>query len=68
MAVYKEKGFYHWYCGNVDNTVGCFHADFEGRCEAQSRKPGFKTEGKAKDSYARHLKKCPLARYAPRPL
>lgn len=55
----SRKIKYAWWCGAQDNTVGCFHADFDGRCDAKSRRPFYVREN-AEKALKRHQEKCRL--------
>lgn len=53
---------FYWICGNEDNRHGCFNADWDGRCEARSRK-SFDSEEKARIAAAKHQKICKWRRW-----
>ena len=53
---------WYWACQGGDNLRGCFHADYDGRCNAQSHK-GFSTRQAAEKAGRKHELKCAFKRF-----
>ena len=45
---------WYWYCQQDDSRHGCYDADYEGRCNAESRK-GYDTEELALKAARQHV-------------